>query len=81
MYINIYIYIRRPLFRGCRRPLFRGCHQAAEQQCSSYRPFYVMTVYFPSLIADCLMLTGIHYGQKAANPPSTLVVTWIPGSQ
>ena len=47
-----------------RRPLFRGCHQAAEEQCSSYRTFYVMTVYFPSLIADCLMLTGIQYGQK-----------------
>ena len=46
-----------------RRPLFRGCHQAAKEQCSSYRTFYVMTVYFLSLIADCPMLTGIQYAK------------------
>ena len=44
-------------------------HQAAKEQCSSYRTFYVMIVYFPSLIADCLMLTGIQYGQKVTNHP------------
>ena len=72
MYI-IHIFIRRPLFRGF--------HQAAKEQCSSYKTFYVMTVYFPSLIADCLMSTGIQYSQKKPNPPPTLADTWIPGSQ
>ena len=48
--IYIYIYISVG---------FRGCHQAAKEQCSSYRTFYVMTVYFPSLIADCLILNSI----------------------
>ena len=42
-----------------RRPLFRGCHKAAKEQYSSYRTFYVMIVYFPSLIADCLILNSI----------------------
>ena len=53
MYLSLYIYLY------IRRPPFRGCHQAAEQQCSSYRTFYVTTVYFPSLIADCLILNSI----------------------
>ena len=57
MQIHVYIYIHKSKHKiiHIRRPLFRGCHQAARQQCSSYRTFYVMTVYCPSLIADCLM--------------------------
>ena len=62
MYIKVHIHMYI-----IRRPLFRGCHQAAKEQCSSYTTFYVMTIYFPSRIADCLMLTGIQYGQKVTN--------------
>ena len=72
-YINIYTYIRRPLFRRC--------HQAAKQQCSSYRTFYVMTIYFPSLIADCLMFDWYTVRPKSGKSPPTWAVTWIPGSQ
>ena len=58
-------------------------HQAAKEQCSSYRTFYVVIVYFPSLIADCLMLTGMQYGQKASNPPPlwASLDPWIPVKQ
>ena len=63
--MKIYRYIYTHIY--FLRPLFRGCHQAAKRQCSSYRAFYVMTVYFPSLIADCLMLTGLRTPNKKSN--------------
>ena len=78
MYMNKYIYIY--IYTYIRRPLFRGCHQAAKQECSSYRTFYVMTVYFPSLIADCLMFAWYTVRPKTNKSPSTLAVPWIPGS-
>ena len=63
----MYMYIYRYAYIYIRRPLFRGCHQAAKEQCSSYRTFYVMIVYFPNFIADCLVLNSIQHGKKKPN--------------
>ena len=59
----------------------RGCHPAAEEQCSSYRTFYVTTVHCPSLIADCLVFDWYTVQPTCNKSPYTLAVTWIPGSR
>ena len=77
--IYIYIYIRRPLFRGC--------HQAAKQrlflQINSYLSYYILSSSYPQFFLDVLLsswqsILSYIVGPKINKSPPALAITSIP---